>query len=148
MKRYRGKTAVERLHESYAVDVNGCWVWQRPLNWAGYGQMAFDGQRHTAHRAAYLLLVGPVPDGMDLDHLCRNRACVNPDHMEPVTRSENLRRGESGGWRRQLTACPKGHPYDETNTYHRRDRLGRECRECQRISRLAYYYRQKEAKTA
>jgi hypothetical protein len=89
--------AVKPLHELYEVEDRGyktpCWIWQRSLR-NGYGQLARcqNGERY-AHRFYYIELRGPIPAGLDLDHLCRIRACVNPDHLEPVTRAENLRRG-------------------------------------------------------
>ncbi len=74
---------------------SGCWLWTGALN-GGYGRIHHSpGRVLYTHRAAYELLVGPVPEGMDLDHLCRNRACCNPDHLEPVTRRENLLRGDT-----------------------------------------------------
>jgi hypothetical protein len=71
---------------------NGCWLWTGVHIGAGYGQASLNGVRQVAHRVAYELTVGPVPEGLQLDHLCRNRGCVNPDHLEPVTASENKRR--------------------------------------------------------
>jgi hypothetical protein len=81
-----------------------------------------------AHRVAYELFKGPIPAGMDLDHLCRVRCCCNPDHLEPVTRKENLRRGLNG----QKTACYKGHPYTPENTYYRANTGKKQCRLCAR----------------
>jgi hypothetical protein len=85
------------------------------------------------HRVAYELLVGPIPEGLELDHLCRNTRCVNPEHLEPVTGRENLMRAVSS-WAAKNAAkthCPQGHPYDEENTKVKRDG-GRACRACGR----------------
>ena len=132
----RRRDPVDRITDR--VDMSGeCWVWTAYLNHAGYGQMALDGVRHPAHRAVYMVLVGPIPEGLDLDHLCRNRACVNPDHLEPVTRSVNLSRGVGSGPRAALvTHCPAGHPYSPQNTYL--SKRGRNCRACHRISNREY----------
>ncbi len=102
-----------------------CWLWTGSLNQQGYGQVAVRvAGRQTsarAHRFAHELLVGPIPDGLELDHLCRVRNCVNPAHLEPVTHAENLRRSPTafrrlGDRQRAKTHCPQGHPYDEANT--------------------------------
>jgi len=92
----------------------------------GYGQF---GRNEPAHRAVYRTMVGPIPDGLHIDHLCRNRRCVNPSHLEPVTQKVNSERGFFGS----LTECHRGHPFDEINTYYRSD-SGRNCRECARIN--------------
>lgn len=75
--------------------ISPCWVWLRSINSKGYGSLRIDGRNTTAHRIYYERTVGPVPDGLDLDHLCRNRACCNPEHLEPVSRAENVQRGAS-----------------------------------------------------
>ncbi len=111
-----------------------CWLWSKSLDRYGYGEIKISGRRHLAHRFTYELLVGPIPRGMVLDHLCRIRRCVNPDHLEPVTNRENLLRGE--GFAAKNTAkshCPQGHPYDETNTIIR-PCGSRRCRACHNAS--------------
>ena len=133
----------------------GCWEWQDSLNKGGYGQFQMNGKRLLAHRASYLLHVGPIPDGLDLDHLCHtrdpdcpggdgcpHRRCVAPDHLEPVTRSVNLQRGNTGLWRTYITHCPKNHPYDEVNTYYSR-RGGRGCRQCRSEASRKYHERKR-----
>jgi hypothetical protein len=113
------------------IDASGvCWEWTASRNAGGYGQFRVARSMRGAHRVAYTLLVGPVPAGLDLDHLCRNRACVNPDHLQPVTRQTNIRRGSSlvAGQARQ-THCLRGHPFDGVNSYVS-SRGKRECRAC------------------
>lgn len=86
-------TMAERFKGKWVVDpLVGCWVWTAASNGRGYGRIWVDGRPHPAHRVAYEIHVGPIPAGMEIDHLCRNRGCVNPAHLEPVTRRENLRR--------------------------------------------------------
>jgi hypothetical protein len=96
-----------------AVDGIGCWIWTGYVISSGYGQF---GKRTRAHRYVYELLVGPIPDGLILDHLCRVRRCVNPDHLEPVTMAENTRRGYSPWSKRSRQRyCKRGHPLAGSN---------------------------------
>lgn len=106
-----------------------CWIWTAAKQ-KGYGHFVSDGHHYRAHRVAYEWLVGSIPAGLQIDHLCRNRACVNPDHMEPVTRKENIARGFSlSARRKRQTHCQRGHEFDPVNTYI--DKLGRRnCRTC------------------
>lgn len=114
----------------YAPHLGPCWLWTAHRSSHGYGRVGVDGKGRQAHRVVYELLVGPIPDGMQLDHLCRVRHCVNPAHVEPVTPRENYRRGFSAfGVNARKTECPQGHPYDEANTYFTPGG-GRKCRAC------------------
>ena len=113
--------AIQRIVARIAVTDFGCWIWQRALDEDGYGRMSFGGRKSLpAHCVAYEAFIGDVPDELELDHLCRNHACVNPWHLEPVTHPENVQRGISGvvnGARmRARTHCKRGHPYTPDNT--------------------------------
>jgi hypothetical protein len=118
------------------VDAVGpCWAWTGGRSGGRYGMY----RRQYAHRIAYEQLVGPIPDGLELDHLCRNTLCVNPDHLEPVTHAENTRRGFGpAGMAARRTHCPHGHPYDAANTYVRATG-GRRCRICSLASSREEY---------
>jgi len=120
------------------VDASGdCWEWTAAKNQLGYGQIGTTGKkRGMAHRVAWELLIGPIGAGLELDHLCRNRACVNPDHLEPVTHEENMRRApwEAAAAKRAKTHCPKGHPYSGDNLLIN-SKGRRECKSCKRASR-------------
>lgn len=108
-----------------------CWEWTASKA-HGYGY--FNGSR--AHRFAYELLVGPIPDGLVIDHLCRNRGCVNPDHLEPVTQRENTMRGYSfSRLHARKTHCIRGHEFTPENT-KTRSNGARICRECMRLHAL------------
>lgn len=116
----------------YIVRADGCWEWTGARTPDGYGLMADGGKCRRSHVVIYTRAKGPVPDGLQLDHLCRNRGCVNPDHLEPVTNKVNSLRGEGfSAVNAKKTHCPAGHPYDEANTY--RDKKGRKCWTCIRI---------------
>lgn len=108
-----------------------CWLWTSPLTKKGYGQFTVGSKNFSAHKWSYETFIGPVPGDLTLDHLCRVKHCVNPAHMEPVTREENSRRGHLFREWPVLIACPKGHPYDEVNLYI--DPKGYpKCRTCRR----------------
>lgn len=115
------------------VTCGDCWEWTGACGPDGYGRFKPPNSVPVlAHRYAYELLVGRIPDGLQIDHLCRVRACVNPDHLEPVTQRENILRGEAPtAVNARKSQCKNGHPYDLLNTYWRPDG-GRDCRVCQR----------------
>lgn len=121
---------VERFHSKYKVnDETGCWDWTASKNHLGYGQY-WDGKRRAkAHRFSYEALVGPIPEGLVIDHLCRNRGCVNPAHLEPVTQRRNVLRGEGmGAINARKTHCKHGHPFTPENTIKHPNGYG--CRLC------------------
>lgn len=119
------------------VSADGCWLWTGALNSRGYPCFGIRGRSQLAHRVAYWTLVAPIPAGMELDHLCRVPRCVNPAHLEPVTRAENVRRELAANL---PTNCPQGHPYDEANTMIKRrsnGQINRICRACEFEARPA-----------
>src|SRR5947209_8701603 len=110
-----------------------CWLWQGQINPFGYGQMRWHSVKVYAHRLAYVLYCGHVPVHMDIDHLCRNRSCVNPEHLEVVTRRTNLLRGIGKvPERANQTHCKRGHPLSGNNLVISHGRW-RECRTCRDI---------------
>ena len=123
-----------RFWPKVVEQADGCWLWAASKNLDGYGRFLLNGKIVLAHRYAYELLVGPIPDGLQLDHLCRVRHCVYPPHLEPVTSRENILRGEGiTAKESRKTHCAHGHAFDEANTYHRPSRpQGRYCRTCNR----------------
>ena len=128
-----------RFMAKVSVDTStGCWEWTGAAGKNGYGRISIDGRTvRFAHRVSVELFVGPIPTGHEVDHLCRNHKCVNPSHLEPVTRRENLLRGDTFTARHAAkTHCPQGHAYDDTNTM--RDRRNRRyCRACRAARRAA-----------
>lgn len=125
----RGRVPVPadvRFKSYITVSDNGCWVWANRLNADGYG--TFENQ--LAHRWSYEHSVGSVLLGLEIDHLCRTRACVNPEHLEAVTHRENVRRGRNH-WR-ERTHCKNGHEYTSDNTYFLEGHSYRLCRQCSR----------------
>jgi hypothetical protein len=145
----RRATFRERLLGRCLIDDRGCWVWTGVTE-NGYGRIRVNGRNVLTHRAAYEMFIGPIPEGLDLDHLCRNRSCANPFHLEPVTRGENSRRGVAGQVaaerQRAKTHCPSGHPYDEANTFIARNGW-RQCRACRRERERLRKQRKRELAT-
>jgi hypothetical protein len=110
-----------------------CWLWTGAITGAGYGHLYIDYKDVYAHRLAYEFLVGPIPEGLVLDHLCRVHNCVRPDHLEPVTDKENLARGEATLFQTSKTHCPQGHEYAGENLYLSSTNR-RYCRTCQNVN--------------
>lgn len=138
-----GQPTTRRFHKGHFSRKSGvefletadthCWIWQLARNGAGYGKCKVDGKNACAHRVYYELLVGPIPQGLTLDHLCRNPACVNPGHLEPVTTRENILRGVGlSAQNARKTHCKHGHPFDAKNTRITPEGF-RACRACERL---------------
>lgn len=132
----------DRLHNGHP-----CWEWTGGLHPNGYGAINYKGRTSTVHRVLYAWLVGPVPKkglrpSRNLDHLCRNRRCANPLHLELVSHAENVRRGQSlPAENAQKTHCKRGHPFSPTNTRYstRRGRTLRSCKRCDLDRKRLHY---------
>ena len=137
-RRYR--TPQESFDARIRKEESGCWLWTGFIDRKGYGVIGVGGRKLSkVHRYSYERFVGPVPNGLQLDHLCRVRHCANPQHLEPVTARENVVRGNAA--RPQITHCKHGHEFSERNTYIN-PKGNRECRKC-RTDAVARYLEKK-----
>jgi hypothetical protein len=128
----RGHPTVADRFWSKVDKTETCWLWTASIDGDGYGWFRLYGRLERSHRIAYELLIGPIPDGLQLDHLCRNRGCVNPDHLEPVPLIENVMRGEGPmAVNARKTHCIHGHEFTDANT-DRSERGHRRCVTCRR----------------
>lgn len=135
----------KRMSDKIFIGVGcGCWEWAGAKQSNGYGRLWNGEKSDYSHRVVFTQIKGNIPSGLDLDHLCRNRRCVNPDHLEPVTRSTNLRRGNAGENiaipLRNKTHCPRGHEYSGHNLTVRNGR-----RHCKACARERYHERKNHA---
>ena len=106
--REKRETRLKKFMDKVSInEQTGCMEWTGSITNGGYGVVRYKGRLTVAHRAFWVFMGNPDPEGKDLDHLCRNRCCINPDHLEPVTRAENLKRGFVA------RGCKNGHPYNE-----------------------------------
>ena len=117
-------TSLERVLDR--CDIGDCWLWQGTTS-SGYGRISVNAKRQSVHRVVWEALVGPIPDGMQMDHLCRIRNCVNPDHLDVVTHKENLRRGVAPSARTKAY-CLRGHSMSDC--YIDKKTGKRKCRQC------------------
>lgn len=128
-----------RLAEAKGLSPDDCWRWQGTLTNDGYGLVTVGDKKKLAHRLSYTFFVGPIPDGQEIDHLCRTRNCVNPAHLEPVTHRENVLRGEGlAAQNARKTHCIHGHALSGDNVYVKKSGK-RQCRTCKRESTNASY---------
>jgi hypothetical protein len=129
------QAAYERFESQYEIDPSGCWLWTKNRLPNGYGRFSYQHQWYIAHRVSYTIHKGPIPGILDLDHLCRVRHCVNPDHLEAVTRRENLLRGIGAtAIHAAKTHCVNGHEFTEANIYRApKEPRVRACRACRAI---------------
>lgn len=137
----RKRTPLEERFWKKVNKTDSCWLWTGFITRDGYGKYSIKADRGIVtkrpHRMAYELLVGHIPEGLHIDHLCGVRHCVNPTHLEPVTQAENNRRSNAPGHvRRRERKCAKGHPYTPKNGYWRPDGRWR-CRVCYNAARRA-----------
>lgn len=141
------RPAADRLIGKFAENSQGCWIWTGHRLRTGYGAIVAGGtggKTLYAHRVMFEAVYGQIPEGLQIDHICRTRACVNPAHLEAVTQRENILRGESVTARHaRQTHCKHGHRFTPENTIHKRG--GRECRTCAREYLRRYYQRRKGA---
>jgi hypothetical protein len=127
----------KRFSRSFVVHSNGCWNWKGPQNCKKYGTFFYSGKRYSAHRVSYLLRHGKIDPRLCIDHLCRNRLCINPDHLELVTIIENIRRGEClGTINAKKKFCSRGHAFKGENLVIYIRASGRRLRQCLACTRI------------
>ncbi len=158
--RRRPANTIQSILSRAVPQENGCWEWQGAKTSAGYGNVKYQGKAQCVHVVVFEAIKGPVPEGLEIDHLCHTKACTvpqreclhrlccNPAHLEPVPHRVNVLRGTAGEKiariSRNKTHCPKGHPYDEANT-GRTHQGHRFCLECKRSQGRGYYHKRKNA---
>lgn len=140
---------MKKYEPPITVDLNDCWLYAKSITNTGYGVIFGEGKTHAAHRVMYTNMVGEIPKGLEIDHLCRVRRCINPAHLEAVTTAENVRRGAGVGVINALkTHCIRGHALSGYNcmtvALPPKYKPERRCRTCQNKTANEYYYRKKK----
>ena len=131
------RPVIDRLFDNFELLDTGCWLHLGYASRGGYCQIGTPSGPRYRRIVAYETFIGPVPDGLELDHTCRRPACFNPRHLDPVTSRINILRSDAwGGRNSRKTHCPQNHPYDAVNNQGRRI-----CRRCARAASLAHYHR-------
>lgn len=129
---------IQRFNNKIDIDKNtGCHVWLGAKSVFGHGRITIEYQQYYAHRIAYKLKYGKLTDNLEIDHLCRNPACVNPNHLEEVTHKVNVERGEVGYHNRAKTHCASGHLLSTGNIYLS-NKNQRVCKACLKISKIRW----------
>lgn len=123
----------------------GCWDWLGDMNQKGYGRLFYNGKKHSAHRVSFEMFNGPISEDLEIDHVCENRKCVNPAHLQQITHRQNIRNGRLMKSRRiPKTHCPQGHPYQGDNVLWTRGGY-QYCRQCRRDYDKRIYWEKKDA---
>lgn len=139
MNQWDNKTTIERFLDKISIDIKtGCWNWIGAKYKNGYGAFAIDRRTNCAHRHAYELFIGPIPDKYEIHHKCKNISCVNPKHLSPITRLDHLKEDniDIGAWQLAKTHCPRGHEYTKDNL--KKVPRGRTCLTCHRNKNREY----------
>lgn len=148
---YCSRACRDDPHHKYKIDPRtGCWNWTWAKDEHGYGNVRFGGVHTKAHRMIYILVKGPIPAGLVLDHTCRNPSCVNPDHLDPVTQKVNNNRAAPVTAARARPHCKHGHPWTPETTYMSKPNRGRDpsrvCRVCRKAAIERHLARKNGAK--
>lgn len=141
--RFIGSVEDRLRYYSRIDEATGCWIWIAGRDRDGYGHLTVNGKCRVAPRLSYETFVGEIPEGLEVDHLCKLTSCINPKHLEPVTPIENVRRSNAGKRLRDMTHCINGHEFTPENTWVSRKEDGKKrnmryCKECGRLRKRQY----------